>query len=266
LLLLTERWDELDNLPVPDGISDSDKAAAQDALEFYRGLSLLARRQPGPAVDIFHRLHVRHREIPAYFTNLHAAKTLTLVIDNNFGFLDPDQREQARELIADGRRQVNSHRNLTETDRTPILLNSALLSLAIRRPKQALDLLSAVRSERPSETLYAYKALALHRLGNPGAALATLQEAENRLGKTQLVEAVANQIDSDTACNGPGCSPRNVPAFQVHEFRNGCQVGRLLLRVRSTASQSDEQGCNQQTRGNRSREHQSQPQRMVFSP
>ena len=203
LLLQTERWDELDNLQVPDDISDSDKASAQDALEFYRGLSLLARRLPGQAADIFNRLHVRHQEIPAYFTNLHAARTLALVIDNNFGFLDSDQREQARELIADGRRQVNSHRNLTETDRTPILLNSALLSLAIRRPKQALDLLSAARSERPSETLYAYKALALHRLGNPGAALATLQEAENRLGKTQLIEAVASQIDTGSPFFGP---------------------------------------------------------------
>lgn len=196
LLLQTERWDELDNLPIPDDISDSDKALAQDALEFYRGLSLLARRQPDQAIDIFQRLHVRHRDILAYFTNLHAAKTLALVKDNNFGFLESDRREQARELIADGRRQVNSHRNLGETDRAPILLNSALLSLAIRRPKQALELLSAVRSEQPSETLYAYRALALHRLGNPGAALGTLQEAENRLGMTQLVEAVANQINT----------------------------------------------------------------------
>jgi tetratricopeptide (TPR) repeat protein len=203
LLLQTERWDELDNLPVPDDISDSDKASAQDALEFYRGLSLLARRLPNQAADIFQRLHVRHRDIPAYFTNLHAAKTLALVIDNNFGFLDSDQREQARELIADGRSQLNSHRNLSEADRAPILLNSALLSLAIRRPKQALDLLSAVRSEQLSETLYAYRALALHRLGNPGAALGTLQEAENRLGKTQLVEAVANQINAGTPFFGP---------------------------------------------------------------
>jgi len=198
LLLQTERWDEIDNLEVPDDISESDRTSAQDALDFYRGLSFLARRLPGQAIDIFHRLHIRHREIPAYFTNLHAAKTLALVIDNNFGFLDSDQREQARGLIADGRRQVNSHRNLAETDRTPILLNSALLSLAIRRPKQALDLLSAVKSERPSETLCAYKALALHRLGNPGAASATLQDAESRLGKTQLVEAVANQINAGT--------------------------------------------------------------------
>ncbi|MBB5330332.1 hypothetical protein [Tunturiibacter gelidoferens] len=203
LLLQTERWEELDNLPVPDDISDLDKASAQDALEFYRGLSLLARRQPVQAADIFHRLHVRHREIPAYFTNLHAAKTLALVIDNNFGFLDSDRRQQARELIAAGRRQVNSHRNLAETDRTPILLNSALLSLAIQRPNQALDLLSAIKSDRPSETLYAYRALALHRLGNPGAALGTLQEAENRLGKTQLVEAVANQINAGTPFFGP---------------------------------------------------------------
>jgi hypothetical protein len=203
LLLQTERWDELDNLAVPSDISDSDKAAAQDALDFYRGLSLLARRRPGDAVDIFEHLHVRHREIPAYFTNLHAAKTLTLVIDNNFGFLDSDQHEKARELIADGRLQVNSHRNLTEADRTPILLNSALLSLAIRRPKQALDLVSAVKSERPSETLYAYKALALHRLGNSGAARAFLHEAENRLGKTQLIEAVANQIDTGAPFVGP---------------------------------------------------------------
>ena len=203
LLLQTERWDELDNLPVPDDISDAEKASAQDALEFYRGLSLLARRLPGQAVDVFERLHVRHQEIPAYFTNLHAAKTLALVIDNNFGFLDSDRREQARELIADGRRQLNSHRNLSETDRAPILLNSALLSLAIRRPKQALDLLSAVRSEEPSETLFAYRALALHRLGNPGAALGTLHEAENRLGKTQLVEAVANQIGTGAPFFGP---------------------------------------------------------------
>lgn len=203
LLLQTERWDELDNSQVPDDISESDKASAQDAFEFYRGLSLLARRLPGQAIDVFHRLHVRHQDIPAYFTNLHAAKTLALVIDNNFGFLASDQREQARELIADGRRQVNSQRNLAETDRTPILLNSALLSLAIQRPKQALDLLSAVKSERPGETMYAYKALALHRSGNPGAALATLQDAENRLGKTQLIEAVANQINSGTPFYGP---------------------------------------------------------------
>ena len=40
----TERWDELDNLQVPDDISESDKTAAQDALDFYWGLSLLARR------------------------------------------------------------------------------------------------------------------------------------------------------------------------------------------------------------------------------
>jgi hypothetical protein len=203
LLLQTERWDELDNLPISDDISDSDKTLAQDALEFYRGLSLLARRQPDQAIDIFQRLHVRHRDILAYFTNLHAAKTLALVKDNNFGFLESDRREQARELIADGRRQVNSHRNLGETDRAPILLNSALLSLAIRRPKQALELLSAVRSEQPSETLYAYRALALHRLGNPGAALGTLQEAENRIGRTQLVEAVTNQINTGTPFFGP---------------------------------------------------------------
>jgi hypothetical protein len=214
LLLQTQRWDELDKLEVPDDISESDKTSAQDALEFYRGLSLLARRLPSEAIDIFHRLHVRHQEIPAYFTNLHAAKTLALVINNNFTFLDSDQREQARELIADGRHQVNSHRNLAETDRTPILLNSALLSLAIRRPKQALNFLSSVQSDLPSETLYAYKALALHRLGNPGAALATLQDAESRLGKTQLVEAVANQINTGTPFFGLISSSTNEDPVQ----------------------------------------------------
>jgi len=43
-------------------------------------------------------------------------------------------------------------------------------------------------------------------------------------------------------------------------------LSQLLRRVRSAASQPDEQGGNQQTRGNRGCEHQSQPKRMVFSP
>ena len=203
LLLLAERWPELDSVAVPEGMSEQDRAAAQDAIDFFRGLSLLRRRQPQPAIEIFHRLHVQHREISAYFTNLHAAETLTLVVDNNFGFLDAAERDQARELIVEGRRVVNTQRNLTEADETAILLNSALLSLAIRQPKQALDLLLAVKTDRPSETIYAYKALALDRLGNPHLAQATLREAESKLGKTQLIEAVANQINAGIPFVGP---------------------------------------------------------------
>jgi len=204
LLLLTENWDALESMPVPEDDAEFDKAAARDTIEFFRGLSMLRRggSNLGKAVEIFDALYRRHRNVPAYLVNLQATKIASLLGADIFGYLKADQAAEAHEIITDGLDSIASNRGFTENDRTTVLLNLALLSLSLRQPKQTLDLLAKVDSEVLPDSFYAYKALALHRQGEVMIAQGMLAEAENRHGRTPVVEAAASQISYGTPFSG----------------------------------------------------------------
>jgi hypothetical protein len=204
LLLLTEKWDALDSMSVPEDDAELDRAAARDTIEFFRGLSMLRRggSHLGKAVEIFDVLHRRHRDVPAYLVNLQATRIASLLGADIFGYLKADQVAEAHEIITQGLDAIASNRGFTEKDRTTVLLNLVLLSLSLGQPKQALDLLAKVDSEALPDAFYAYKALALHRQGEPLIAQGTLAEAEHRFGRTPVVEAAASQISYGTPFSG----------------------------------------------------------------
>jgi hypothetical protein len=208
LLLLREKWAELDKVSLPEDDAELDKAAAQDAIDFFRALSKLRRRDSdvSDAIAIFERLHTRHRDIPAYYVNLHASRVSAILGEDKFGYVKQDQLAMARTISTDGQKWISETRGYTEKDKTTVLLNSALLSLAIKQPRQALSLLQTIDADRPLETLFAYRALALDRSGEPALAQATLVEAESKFGKTPLIEATAKQISLGSPFIGPVAS------------------------------------------------------------
>ena len=163
-------------------------------------------RRGGPnrdkALEIFEFLHRKHPDVPAYLVNLQATRITLLLGHDIFGYLNADHFAEAHEIITQGLDAVGSNRGFTEKDRAAVLMNLALLCLALRQPKRALNLLAKIGSEVSPDAFYAYKALALHRQGEILIAKGTLAEAENRFGRTSVIDAAANQISRGAPFSG----------------------------------------------------------------
>jgi tetratricopeptide (TPR) repeat protein len=131
-----------------------------------------------------------------YAVNLHAAKVAKLAEQNLFGFLNEDRFPDAIRVLAEGQDALSSVKEPAPGDEAVIRLNNVLLLLAMKQPARALETLEDVPRERPRDAVFAYKAVALARLGQFLEARGILQAGEQQLGKTPLLEASLKHIES----------------------------------------------------------------------
>jgi hypothetical protein len=218
-------WEEIMAVQQPSDLALHEKENVADAIQFYRGLTLLVRpKDPNPeaAEGIFRALHQRRPAVTTYAVNAIAAKIGTLLKGDVFGRLDDKAARSARQVLLEIDALENSVSALTPIDRETNGLNQAILKLALNEPDDALAILPASVSAQREEGVQAYRAVALSRLGRLPEAISVLQTAEESFGKTELLRAAWAQISQGTPFAGRvGISSNDDPVISVRvAYRN----------------------------------------------
>jgi hypothetical protein len=212
LHMLRQQWTEIEQFAVPSELPQQEQDAAADTVAFYQALALL-KRPDGDATAAEHRftaLQSKHPHVAAYTVNLHAAKVTRLLGTDIFGYVSEEAIPIALSVVAEGEHALLNSPGLMPDDAATIRLNNVLLFLSMKMPTKALSSLDEVETERPRDSIWAYRAVALERTSQPAQAVAILGTAEERLGKTPLLEAARKQIENSV----PFAGPVNVAASQ----------------------------------------------------
>jgi hypothetical protein len=196
LHLLQGDWQAIADAQPPPELSQSEQASAADAINFFRAISEL--KKPSGDVEgaeqLFARLFSRHPETAAYAVNLFAARISLLLRTNAFAILDGPALTRGRQLLAEAEQIV--HRIRGAADSEVFASNMALLRLAIGLPELALQTLTSLQAVNLKDTIAAYTAVALSRLGRAAEALAALKAAEDTFGVTDVLRAAGEHIES----------------------------------------------------------------------
>lgn len=205
LHFLRREWEEIHRYEIPDSVPKQEKAAAKDAIEFFRGLASLKmdKSLPQDAETRFEKLQRAHPDVPAYAVNLHAARVALLLGQNSFGYLDAEKQADAFRVIAEGQDSCSRFRNLSPDDEAILRLNNTVLFLAVRQPAQAIASLDQIpAAAKPQETAFAYRAIALARGGEPWLARGVLEAGVSQFGNSDTLEAARKNIQSETPYAG----------------------------------------------------------------
>lgn len=209
LAFLREDWAAIAAMAEPPLTSQSDLASARETLRQFRGLTALCgpNRDPAGAKAVFADLFQKRPSL-GFAINWFAAAISELLHIDSFALLDGDQARAGQQVINEMEHLVAS---LPADARDDVLdSNQALLLLALGEPSRALGILSTVTSSRLQDSVAAYRAVALARLGRRSEATATLDEAEYALGSTPTLAAARSHI----AIGAPFLS---VPAVSVYD-------------------------------------------------
>jgi hypothetical protein len=236
LLFARGAWADIMAVSLPSELDLHAKEEAKDIIQFFKGLTLVLQpegRDPEAAETIFRALRQRRPAIATYAVNEIAAKISTLLRKDIFGRLDGDAARNARRVLSEAQGLVSGLTNLTQTDRETLVLNQAILRLALGQPGDALALLPASVSPQLEEPVQAYRAIALYRLGRQPEAMTVLLQAEEGLGKTALLEAAWAQIRQGASFVGSvAISSNDDPVIRVREAYRGLL---LLDPIQQTA-------------------------------
>jgi tetratricopeptide (TPR) repeat protein len=205
----------------PSNLSPDEVRAGQDVLEFYKGVTLLVRndeRNPEAAEVIFQNLKRRSPNVGAYVVNEIAARVGVLLKDDIFGKIDGRSIQRAQAVLEESEELLRASTMLTATDRESLVLNQAVLRLALGHPDQALAFLPSSARENLNEKMQAFRAVALYRIGRPAEAQSALKVMEQNFGKTELLDAAWAQINEGAPYTGSvGVSSDEDPVVQVRE-------------------------------------------------
>ena len=196
LFYLRREWQEIDSMQVPEEIPQWDRSSAEETLQFFRAVAALHKPggDPKAAEKIFAELRRKHPERAAYSVNLYAAQIAELLGENLFVVLTGNETVRASQILAEIEKRFQDGPLLGETDVRSLLLNRALLLLALGRPHQAINSLAGIHTERQGGTVAALRAVALFRSGLIPEAIAVLDVAEADYGKGDALEAARSHI------------------------------------------------------------------------
>jgi hypothetical protein len=258
LHLLRKEWEQIHAFSVPEYVPDDEKQAAQETIEFYRGLASL-KRTAGDLKDAevrFAKLQRSHPHVPAYTVNLHATRVSSLLDRNAFGYIEHEKYPNAAGVIAAGNEALSSFGDLSPDDEAILRVNNALLLLAMRQPDRALAVLDEIPPEaRRLDSTYAYRAISLARTGQPSLAAGVLEAGEAHFGRTVALGAVREHMENAAPYPGRANSTSDqdiVPAIKralqdlmllnpgeqarALTAGNGNMAGYLLTQMREATS------------------------------
>ena len=189
LALATKDWTALESATVPSEVAQQNTRAAQDIIDFHRAVAQFTREDGNIALaeQLFASLHQRHSQVSEYGFNLFAAKLARLLGGNPFVRLQGADLAQAKQLLTEAAAMERVF-GLNQPTADAYLTNKALLLLAIGRPSQADEILRPLFLERMTESVAAYSAVALARVGRAEEGLAALGRAEDVLGSSEVVQ------------------------------------------------------------------------------
>ena len=198
-MLLRNNWDGLAAVQVPADLTHHLASRAADAIAFYRAVAQM--KKPGGdlagAAETFAQLAHRRSDVSAYKVNLLATRIGMLLGSNGFAILSGADLAQGRRLLSDAEALAATVHSLADTE--IIAINRGLLLLALGQPEAALPVLASIAQEALRPAVAAYSAVALARLGREDEARSTLETAENRFGKVEVLRTAGDYLTSGTA-------------------------------------------------------------------
>jgi len=191
-------WPGIAAAEPPSELSGQAKESAANTIYFYRGLAALAdpAGDRKGAEDLFASLQHRHPEVPAYAVNLLAARISLLLGNDLFARLQGEDVVHGRKVLIEADASILRVRNLSAADREIFNCNRALLLLALGQSDEANEALATITPIGLRDRVAAYSAVALSRTGKLREALTVLDEAEKTAGKTQVLQAARDHIQT----------------------------------------------------------------------
>jgi hypothetical protein len=145
---------------------------------------------------MFAQLQGRNPHVAAYSIDLFASRISLLLEGNLFEQLHGEALVRGRQVLGEAEQMMLHARTLNASDSQIFNCNKALLLLALGQPEQANELLTSQRAGQLSDTIAAYKAVALSRMGQVHESLATLARAGRELGETAVLRSARAHIQS----------------------------------------------------------------------
>ncbi|MDA8118896.1 MAG: hypothetical protein M0Z85_02340 [Gammaproteobacteria bacterium] len=201
LQLLREDWDSLAKAVISPDMAPSEQASARDIVQFYQAVAEV--RKPGGSLEraerLFASLQTRHSYVAAYATNLFATRLNRLQSGNAFALIRGESLRQGLAILADGEDMMANIRGAGPSESDIFTCNKAQLLLALSQPERAYELLEPIYTARPRDSVAAYCAVALSRMGRSTEALGVLGHAEQMFGTTDVVRAARSLLHGDSA-------------------------------------------------------------------
>ena len=191
-------WEGITGAEIPEDLSPAERETARETLLFYKGVAALnnpAIDRRG-AIEIFSQLHRRSPHVAAYAINLFLSSIGKLLEGNLFGSLEDHQIVDAENILADGEENFQRIQGLNKSDSDIYRCYRALLLLALGKPAQAHDVLGSLDSLGLKDTIAAFDAIAIARLGRGSEAVAMLNEATRTVGNTHVLRDAKSHIEN----------------------------------------------------------------------
>lgn len=181
----------------PEGLQPSEVASAQDAIDFYKALAELSNPAGNASVaeSLFGSLARRHPENAAYVVNRFAARLSMVLGRDLFAKLDVAEVPAAREAMKEADRALQDAFGVESQDASIHGANKALLLLAIGRNEESYQTLQRYRTEKESDRLAAYSAVALARMGREDEANAILAASEAAHPNSDVLKAAREHLN-----------------------------------------------------------------------
>ena len=201
LHLLRGEWTAIANAVPPSDISQGEQSAALETIAFYKALATLNNPKGDRQVaeQMFRQLQSRRPDVAPYAINLFAAQISYLLGTNLFAQLQGAALVRGRQVLLEAEQMMVHVRALGNFDSEIFNCNKALLLLALGQPEQADELLMPLQTSRLGDAAAAYSAVALSRMGRVTESMAVLDQAEQALGRTDLLHAARAHIKSGRA-------------------------------------------------------------------
>ena len=196
LKLMREAWGEIADTEPPSYLSHTERKAAIETISFYKALAELknpdGNRQA--AQHTLAKLQSSHPEVATYALNLFAARINNLLDDGVFGQLQDGALVRGRQILVETQEIMLRVTAFSDSEAEIFQCNQALLLLALGQPEQANELLASLHTTRLHDTVAAYHAVALARLGWQAEAVAVLKRASDVLGETDVLRVARAHI------------------------------------------------------------------------
>ena len=196
LKLVREEWDAIATTEPPSDLPQVEHQAALETIRFYMALADLKNPNGNrhAAAQRLAELNSRHPDVASYALNLFAAHIILLFDRNMFQQLRDAALVRGNQILTQSEEIPLHATALSEYEAEFFYSNKALLLLALNRAREASQLLASLPVRHLHDTVAAYSAVALARLGKRLEAIATLNRAKDANGETEILQKASAHI------------------------------------------------------------------------
>ena len=196
--VLMEDWAGITAQDIPSDLTHTERETARQTLTFYKAVAALNSPEGDRrgAVQLFSGLHQRDQTVTAYAINMFLARVSVLLENDLFGSLEEREVITAEAILAETEEKLAKLPNLSQRDGAIYSCYKALLILAMAKPAKAHEILASLECREVQDTIAAYDAVAMIRLGRIKEAVAKLNEATATYGDTRVLRAAKSHIES----------------------------------------------------------------------